>query len=1192
MSGESRLRRLLTDRRARVPFALIGIFLLLSSALFFYHVETSEEPTESLDVDLAMERTEAGTQTATRDAVTQASEQAAKQPLTESAETPYGNALDNVAQSSDDGTFKTYLRALVYLEAQNQYETVGQEVGDVETEVRLPEITDPDSFESAIEQVDLTFGSETADGEPGVVEAEISNVTTVGTHNGEEVARETDSIEVAVATPVKQLHNRTETFQDRLDAGISESGFTQRFNARIYALGWARGYAQYSGMPVTEVIANRHVVPSANDAVYRTQKDVFGEADPQLNNAIRRGWLCMAMHDAEGLYGGYGSADGDDEYADDLCEASDWLFGDQASGNPPDAPSTMDLMENAPGLDAEHTVGVNSTSYPPLRQLASTSDEHSISRAIDRVFEVETELTQSLSNVERPTFDHNPPERFEAGQSTHLGTSNIRTSVSVRDVVESNTPDELATITGEVDIELKDKKEHTFRDENGTDETITTSEDTLSAEFELQLSESEVSPNANIDDYNTPDPGINPANKYEPGPPPSEIEDETVPTGNDPAGFQNYKGIVEDSLRQLVGNDYQEHLFINDSVEDEDIEDWLESEWGEATKSSEMDVEESVTASSSNHIYGSGLEDAILSNLTQLQEQASDITIQFKRSDVLHDGSGTGPYGELREKVAEEKREYLERQKPYENVGQKAVYEAQYSYFKTLESDLDRLDSAHGSAMSQLDVELEDTGLGDALSYLQQGVTAEPPDPEPVESPELTDDIHYEVSGSPTYLVTENTSSEDVPPVDNDVENFAPMAAQNENHLKLPYESVVEGLLSRLGNIIGISDPDAELTLRMAGEALEAGELAEDASRSGEYGNEDILSSLTDEFEDSVDTAVEEFSSDVADQIKYHLYPDDFEVPCTEEDDWCGQTKIDDIEDVHDDISCPDGVCEYNGHEPEACREVDCAIEDDSPLDEAEDDIEDVVEDTVARYSSSPAETAIAIDEGDITEPLVENLGDELDSDTLPGYASSTDGEETRSLIRSAAQPAVTSSANAGEVTLSDTDTVEELDTEVRQTLEEVGEDMTEERFEEHFGDGEFDLEEYDDWVDGVRTPVRVPAGMPLLPVPNAWFATVNAWDVEVNGQYARFEVTANMGTPETADGTTYVRENQSVEIAVANGSKTVGQVEPIAFEGRSSLIVVVPPGGIGVGDRDDEDPECSPTWPAVGDVETGEIRC
>nr|WP_049938220.1 hypothetical protein [Halorhabdus tiamatea] len=128
-------------------------------------------------------------------------------------------------------------------------------------------------------------------------------------------------------------------------------------------------------------------------------------------------------------------------------------------------------------------------------------------------------------------------------------------------------------------------------------------------------------------------------------------------------------------------------------------------------------------------------------------------------------------------------------------------------------------------------------------------------------------------------------------------------------------------------------------------------------------------------------------------------------------------------------------------------------------------------------------------------------------------------------------------------------------------------------------------------WSSKLKRPARIAGGLPLLPVPTHWYATVNVWDVDVSGAYTRLEVDANVGSPTKTTATTYVRENRTVSVDIAGESRRLGRGEPIDFTTRSVLIVVTPT-GVGVGDTDGENPECSPTYPAVGDVDPDAIQC
>lgn len=108
-----------------------------------------------------------------------------------------------------------------------------------------------------------------------------------------------------------------------------------------------------------------------------------------------------------------------------------------------------------------------------------------------------------------------------------------------------------------------------------------------------------------------------------------------------------------------------------------------------------------------------------------------------------------------------------------------------------------------------------------------------------------------------------------------------------------------------------------------------------------------------------------------------------------------------------------------------------------------------------------------------------------------------------------------------------------------------------------------------------------IPAGLPLLPVPGYWVATVNVWHVEVRGGYARFSVHARTGTPASPAGLTYVREAATVALDVdGDGDRErLGRDERIDFETGTVVVMAVPPSGRGVGDVDGNADERSPGW-------------
>jgi hypothetical protein len=90
---------------------------------------------------------------------------------------------------------------------------------------------------------------------------------------------------------------------------------------------------------------------------------------------------------------------------------------------------------------------------------------------------------------------------------------------------------------------------------------------------------------------------------------------------------------------------------------------------------------------------------------------------------------------------------------------------------------------------------------------------------------------------------------------------------------------------------------------------------------------------------------------------------------------------------------------------------------------------------------------------------------------------------------------------------------------------------------------------------------VVLPAGLPLLPTPTNWYATVNVWDVDVRGGYSRFAVRTRRGVP--GDTVTYVRDGGTAALDVdGDGNReSFGAAERIDFSVGTVVLVAVPPG-------------------------------
>jgi len=277
----------MSEDRGRVPFALVGVLLLVSSAMLA--ATGGRQPaTHEPAVERAMERADAATATTLRRATRRAAREAARRPVTVAANGSVGRAL-----GSDP--FRDALRLRAYLAVRRDLRTVEARSGDVTVTAGLPPVANDSTraVRAAIERVRI----ERAGPNGTAIEATVSNVTFVARQNGRVVDRVTRSPSVVVASPVLVLHDRAEAFESRANAGPLEPGLGRRLTARLYALAWGRGLAQYGGAPVTNVVATRHVELLANGALLRTQRATLGATDRTGRAAVRERTASVAAAD-------------------------------------------------------------------------------------------------------------------------------------------------------------------------------------------------------------------------------------------------------------------------------------------------------------------------------------------------------------------------------------------------------------------------------------------------------------------------------------------------------------------------------------------------------------------------------------------------------------------------------------------------------------------------------------------------------------------------------------------------------------------------------------------------------------------------------------------------------------------------------------------------------------------------------
>ena len=140
------------DDRGWLPFALVGVVLLVGSVALFVGLQP-DRPAAEPTTDVAVERVAGETQTAIRTAVVEAGDAAARDPALDRANTSTGQVL------SHETPFRDALRIRIYLRARARLDDVAVTRNDVTATASLPATPNASSLESAMERVHVEAAS-------------------------------------------------------------------------------------------------------------------------------------------------------------------------------------------------------------------------------------------------------------------------------------------------------------------------------------------------------------------------------------------------------------------------------------------------------------------------------------------------------------------------------------------------------------------------------------------------------------------------------------------------------------------------------------------------------------------------------------------------------------------------------------------------------------------------------------------------------------------------------------------------------------------------------------------------------------------------------------------------------------------------------------------------------------------------
>jgi len=407
----SRTVSLAADERGRVPFAVVGVLLLVSSLALATALRSDPAPSGTA-VERTMDGMTAMSQTAVRDSVATAASRAAADPVVDPANTTVGRALN------DSRPFRSALRLRVYLQVRRQLGRLSTTREGVTATASLPAANTTSGYESAIDRVSI----ERAGANNTSMRATVENITVTARRGGEVVTRRNVSHTVVVPTSVLYVHERVESYETRLNNSLASPGLSRRMTARLYPMAWARGYAQYGGAPIENVVANRHVSLATNGALLGVQRSVFGRSDSEGRQALTEATATVGIEDIV-------TTQTNGALASHVLSAANYGPASQniSTGGDVDVPQANESMR----------VGINGTADAAFRDVASSWELNTTAREAYTV-DVQVVTERERLSGGRPDRPDSPPgQNWTFRREETTTTTTIVSNLSERPPVPS-----------------------------------------------------------------------------------------------------------------------------------------------------------------------------------------------------------------------------------------------------------------------------------------------------------------------------------------------------------------------------------------------------------------------------------------------------------------------------------------------------------------------------------------------------------------------------------------------------------------------------------------------------------------------------------------------------------------------------------------------------------------------------------
>ena len=722
--------RLADDSRGRVPFAIVGVLLLLGSTTYATTL-ASDGVRVDRDAEVAMDRAVAASETALRVAVSRAARDAARTPVVSPAANRWGDVID------DSRPFRDSLRIRIYVAARAGFEQAAYSHGDVTATASLPVTPTPDTLGDALDRVTVA-GVENGT----ALRVTLRNVSVVARQDGRVVARETANRTVTVATPVLALHDRTVRFERSLDAGpLQGRGLGRRLTTRLYPLAWARGYAQWGGLPVGNVVGTRHVGTTANGAVLELQREAYGRSDPTGRAAYWQALVRLGLADARA---------GVSSPAADIAAS---VAPGSSVTDPDDVPERLPRLarEDGPGPDRRMHVGVNETADHAFVGLQSGETGPSLDAVLERAYRANLSLRTTAELVETEPWPHPrapAPDATLVDESVDHDATVGSGSASLPSVEAGWT--RLRTATRHVTV--VNRIEWTWERGNETTETSTTVTETYAVGIAVD--------GAPAPTNGTPRRGIDPV--FERG---GALDGPNLAdVANESDAFLGARGGVDGvaATRAIGGPDALDRSGTVTGARPDDLDAWVSAD------------------------------------LMALRGEVRNLSVAVRMGDAATGRSN--PAGRLATALDDRRATLLDAPRRYDGVADRARVAARAAYLDRVSRRLENRSRAATNANERLADTLRERGidLAGRASEVMANRTARPADPRPMAGPLGGEDV-FVPQGGPAYLDVKGVDGSDVPWTEREGTVYR-LRTRNLNVYSVPYGDAVDAVVGSVGS--------------------------------------------------------------------------------------------------------------------------------------------------------------------------------------------------------------------------------------------------------------------------------------------------------------------------------------------------------------------------------------------------------